>query len=98
MEQSCDGRRDELAVAFRSLATFTWIPSRNPRIYSRGGRVQGTKGLWLEDNQSLYLEGRGMNPAWEPFEQLWDEFEHPLWQQYRAFGIRGGHGGMDYLC
>ncbi|MDF2722540.1 MAG: glycosyl hydrolase [Paenibacillus sp.] len=39
-----------------------------------------------------------MNPAWEPFEQLWDEFEHPLWQQYRAFGIRGGHGGMDYLC
>jgi predicted dehydrogenase len=28
-----------------------------PRPYSRNGRVQGTKGIWLEDVKGLYIEG-----------------------------------------
>ncbi len=75
-----------------------------PRYYSRGYRVQGTKGLYMEDGQSIYLEGRTKNPdnSWahpsEPFAPYREEYEHPLWKKYSEEGIHaGGHGGMDYL-
>ncbi len=74
-----------------------------PRPYSRGGVIQGTKGIWMEDNRSIYIEGR--TPAdptywthrWESDEPYMKEFRHPLWDAYEEFGLRGGHGGMDYL-
>lgn len=69
-----------------------------PRPYSRGGRVQGTKGLWLEDNNSIHLEGRSADHAWEPFEPYRKQHEHPLWKEYEELGVRGGHDGIDYLC
>lgn len=105
-----------------------------PRPYSRGLRIQGTKGIYMEDNQSIYLEGhtqiqfdkwleenragleknhKGENidevieglrksapnwlHEWEKFEPYLKEYEHPLWKAYQEFGLRGGHGGMDYL-
>ena len=27
-----------------------------------------------------------------------EEFKHPLWKEYEGYGLRGGHGGMDYLA
>jgi len=68
-----------------------------PRPYSRGLRVQGTNGIWMEDNHSIYLEGRSPKDAWEKDEEYMKEFEHPLWTMYRESEIQGGHGGMDYL-
>ena len=69
-----------------------------PRPYSRAGRVQGTRGLWMEDSRSIHIEGRSPQHAWEPAETYREEFEHPLWKEFLAMGVRGGHGGMDYLC
>lgn len=69
-----------------------------PRPYSRAGRVQGTKGLWMEDNQSLHIEGRSADHTWESFEKYREEYDHPLWKEYVQQGIRGGHDGTDYLC
>lgn len=74
-----------------------------PRAYSRGGRVQGTKGLWMEDNRSVFIEGHSPEDPnywthrWESDEKYMKEYCHPLWEEYEAFGRRGGHGGMDYL-
>lgn len=71
-----------------------------PRPYSRGGRVQGTKGLWMEDKDSVYLEGVSEQyDVWEPFEKYRSDpkFEHPLWTAFRNSGITAGHGGMDWL-
>ncbi|HOJ09830.1 MAG TPA: Gfo/Idh/MocA family oxidoreductase [Clostridiales bacterium] len=68
-----------------------------PRPYSRAGRVQGTKGIWMEDNNSIYIEGRSPEHTWESFEDYRNEYEHPLWKEYLDLGVRGGHGGMDYL-
>lgn len=74
-----------------------------PRAYSRGGRVQGTKGIWMEDNRSVFIEGRSPEDPghwthrWESDEKYMAEYCHPLWEEYEAFGLRGGHGGMDYL-
>lgn len=74
-----------------------------PRPYSRGGYVQGTKGVWQEDNRSLFIEG--LSPVdpddwthrWESDKKYMEEHLHPLWKEYKEFGLRGGHGGMDYL-
>lgn len=73
-----------------------------PRPYSRGGVVQGTKGVWMEDNRSIYLEDRTQpkpngEHAFEPDKPYMTEYIHPLWKEYEEFGLRGGHGGMDYL-
>lgn len=74
-----------------------------PRPYSRGGVIQGTKGLWMEDNRSIYIEGRTYSDPtywthqWAPDKELMEEYKHPLWEAYEEFGLRGGHGGMDYL-
>ncbi len=75
-----------------------------PRAYSGGGQVQGTKGIWMEDNRSIYVEGRSPHdPAdwahlWESDAPYMEEYTHPLWREYEAFGKRGGHGGLDYLA
>ena len=69
----------------------------SPRPYSRGGRVQGTCGLWMEDLHALHIEGRSPGESWEPMENYWAEFEHPLWKKSRAGAFTGGHGGMDWL-
>ncbi len=74
-----------------------------PRPYSRGGRIQGTKGIWQEDNRSLYIEGishtdpKAWTHKWQPDEEVFAKYKHPLWRAYEEFGLRGGHGGMDYL-
>ena len=75
-----------------------------PRPYSRGGRVQGTKGIWMEDNASVFLEGISpedkdswTHGIWEPLKNYEEEYGHPLWKAYEDFGKRGGHGGMDFL-
>lgn len=69
-----------------------------PRPYSRGGRVQGTKGLWMEDGNTVYVEGRSPKHTWESFDKYKEEFDHPLWKEYLSLGVRGGHDGADYLC
>ena len=74
-----------------------------PRPYSRGGRVQGTRGIWMEDNRSIYIDGRSpVDPShwthrWESDAAYMEEYLHPLWREYEQLGPRGGHGGMDYL-
>ncbi|PYI50557.1 Gfo/Idh/MocA family protein [Paenibacillus flagellatus] len=68
-----------------------------PRPYSRAGRVQGTKGIWMEDNNSIHIEGRSPAHEWESFEAYREQYEHPIWKEFLSKGVTGGHGGMDYL-
>ena len=73
-----------------------------PRPYSRGGYLQGSKGLWQEDGRFIYLEDRTQpgphgEHNFESDKAYMDEYLHPLWKEYEEFGLRGGHGGMDFL-
>ena len=68
-----------------------------PRPYSLGFRVQGTRGLWMDLNQSIHVEGRSPAHKWEPFQAYQDEFDHPLWRKYAEDAAGAGHGGMDYF-
>lgn len=73
-----------------------------PRPYSRGGCIQGEKGVWQEDGRFIYLEERTQpkpngEHVFESDAPYMQEYQHPLWKEYEEFGLRGGHGGMDYL-
>ena len=79
-----------------------------PRPYSRDCRVQGTKGLWLEERDGIFIEGMSKteekidaagNPyiehSWDKVADYYEKFEHPIW---RNNPVIGGHGGMDSLA
>jgi len=69
-----------------------------PRPYSLNFRVQGTRGLWMADNRSIYLEGVSpQSDSWEPFESYQQRYDHPLWRRYEADATGAGHGGMDFF-
>jgi len=82
-----------------------------PRPYSRDGRVQGTKGIWLEDVDGIFIEGKSKtetlidaagNPYdtfyWDKVEDYYEEYDHPIWKEYIKTGTVGGHGGVDSLA
>jgi len=61
-------------------------------------RVQGTKGIWMVDNNSIYIEG--MSPEahkWEPDETYMEKYDHPLWKRFEDQAAGSGHGGMDFF-
>ncbi len=81
-----------------------------PRPYSRNGRVQGTRGIWLEDVDGIHIEGISSstkefdvsgNPYtvhhWDTVQSFYDKYDHPIWRDYKD-NIVGGHGGMDCLA
>lgn len=81
-----------------------------PRPYSRNGRVQGTKGIWLENANGIFIEGISKvrteidvagNPYevhdWDKVEDFYEKYDHPIWKQYLKDGAIGGHGGFDGL-
>jgi predicted dehydrogenase len=68
------------------------------RPYSLGFRVQGTKGLWMDVNKSLYIEGVSKQPhRWETAENYLQQYDHPLWKKYEKDAEGAGHGGMDFF-
>ena len=69
-----------------------------PRPYSLGFRVQGTKGIWMAVNKSLYLEGVSPNPhRWEEAKSYIEKYDHPLWKKFESQAAGAGHGGMDFF-
>ena len=75
-----------------------------PRYYSRGFTVQGTKGIYKEENGSLFLDNEEAakdhfhwKKHWGNIEKYREKYEHPLWKKYLLDGVKKGHDGMDYL-
>jgi len=67
-----------------------------PRPYSLGFRVQGTEGLWMDVNKSLYIEGKSKPHQWETAKEWLDKYDHPLWARWSKEAQGSGHGGMDF--
>jgi predicted dehydrogenase len=69
-----------------------------PRPYSLGFRVQGTKGIWMDLNKSIYIEGQSKKShQWEDAKEWLDKYDHPLWKKYGNDASGAGHGGMDWF-
>lgn len=68
-----------------------------PRPYSLGFRIQGTKGLWMDVNSSIYIEGTSAPHKWDDAKQYYEKYDHPLWKKYAEDAKGAGHGGMDWF-
>ena len=75
-----------------------------PRYYSRNFTVRGTKGMYEERTDSVFLDGEhnkfefDWKPQFKNAESYAERWGHPLWQWYKKEGIKTGHGGIDFLC
>lgn len=76
-----------------------------PRYYSRNFTVRGTRGMYEEATDSVFLDtetDRSHDFDWRAccagnaaeYEKAYD---HPVWKQYLAEGVQGSHDGMDWL-
>lgn len=73
-----------------------------PRYYSRGFTVRGTKGMYTEDNHSIFIDGQhdhhhAWKSSWGNADEFREKYEHPIWKEFLDEGVKGGHGGMDWL-
>ncbi len=68
-----------------------------PRPYSLGFRVQGTKGIWMDVNKSLLIEGTTEDHRWTDAQDFLDKYDHPSWQANAEKAVGAGHGGMDWF-
>ena len=69
-----------------------------PRPYSLGFRVQGTEGLWMDVNHSIYIQDKSeKNDQWDDAKAWLDKYDHPLWQRWSKDTEGAGHGGMDFF-
>jgi hypothetical protein len=69
-----------------------------PRPYSLGFRVQGTEGLWMDVNNSIYIQDKSANAdEWENAKAWLDKYDHPLWARWSKETAGAGHGGMDFF-
>lgn len=69
-----------------------------PRPYSLGFRVQGTQGIWMDVNKSIYLEGTSpKSHSWEEAKPYLEKYDHPLWKRWSIETEGAGHGGMDFF-
>lgn len=72
-----------------------------PRPYSRDYCVQSTKAIYKEGPFEDYFYHEDLSEEqhkFADFDVFKEEYEHPLWKQYRVDGLHeSGHGGMDFL-
>ena len=70
-----------------------------PRPKSFGIEVQGTRGIWDEENHRIYVEGRSPFEEWEPDAAYVEEYLDPMWRSWGAEAVAADqhHGGMDYI-
>ena len=74
-----------------------------PRPYSRKFTVCGTRGMYSEDGDYVYIDEKNVEAEWEQ-KKVWNnaaEYEKdylaPEWKEFEQKKIDGGHGGMDYI-
>lgn len=68
-----------------------------PRPYSLGFRVQGSNGLWEDDGNRIYIEGKSKPHEWDTADDWLKKYDHPLWKKYGESASEAGHGGMDFF-
>lgn len=71
--------------------------TNSPRPYSLGFRIQGTEGLWMNDGNSVYVEGQSKPHRWDPSDDWFKKYDHKLWSTLEAKAKEAGHGGMDFI-
>lgn len=77
-----------------------------PRFYNRDFTVRGTKGMYEQGTNSVFIDGVHPEEFWEPQDsykallnnakEYEEEFLAPIWKNVTPEALAAGHGGMDY--
>lgn len=76
-----------------------------PRFYSREFTIRGTKGMYLQDNDSVLVEG-DYDELWTTHEFMkkynhnsvnYEKYLPKIWKDVTQEILDAGHGGMDYF-
>ena len=91
-----------IKCAGQETVTLT-LDTSLPRFYSRGLTVQGTRGMFEENSDSIYVDDADMNHQEHVTLHMgnakdFEQYLSPLWQPENQANIKGGHGGMDGFC
>jgi hypothetical protein len=69
-----------------------------PRPYDNQWELQGTRGIYNEQRNAVYLVDRSPEyHQWEPFPPYMEKHDHLWWRKLKDEAEAGGHGGTDYL-
>ncbi len=69
-----------------------------PRPYDNRWMIQGTRGIYNEQRNAVYLTGISTEyHNWESFDPYQEKFEHAWWKAIKDESGRFSHGGTDYL-
>lgn len=69
-----------------------------PRPYDNRWTIQGTKGIYNEQRNAVYLEGVSpKHEKWEPFGPYQEKYEHAWWKAVKDKASEASHGGTDYV-
>lgn len=71
--------------------------TNSPRPYSLGFRIQGTEGVWYNDGNTIYLEGKSKPHEWDSSDVWFSKYDHHLWKTLENNAKYAGHGGMDFI-
>ena len=71
--------------------------TNSPRPYSLGFRVQGTEGLWMNDGDHVYVQGKSKPHRWDDSDEWFKKYDHKLWASLESQAAEAGHGGMDFI-
>ncbi|MFJ3583491.1 Gfo/Idh/MocA family protein [Streptomyces sp. NPDC090127] len=66
-----------------------------PHPYSRINSLGGTRGVFEDYPERIYLEPDHQGHQWGDFGAYAKDFDHWLWKEHA--NPPGGHGGMDYI-
>ncbi len=91
-----------IKCAGQETVTLT-LDTSLPRFYSRGFTVQGTRGMFEENSDSVYIDDADMNHQEHVTKHFgnardFEAYLSPLWQPENEKNVQGGHGGMDGFC
>ena len=68
------------------------------RPYDNRWMIQGTLGVYNEQREAVYLEGKSPKyEEWEPFPPYQEEYDHSWWKTMAERAAGSGHGGVDFL-
>ncbi len=70
-----------------------------PRSYSRNFTIRGTKAFFSEDGNGIYENGmKEFGHNWyDNIDSYREKWESGIWDKFLHDGVKGGHGGMDWL-
>ena len=64
--------------------------------YSRGFSVRGTKGAYLEETKTVYIDNETPHNTKGNVKDFYEKYPNPIWKEYDELGIEAGHGGIDW--